>query len=197
MTGLDSIINQITDDAKQEAQEQLSSARAKADKILENAKANASREAQAVLLQGETRADDIRKRADSAAQLEKRNQMLVFKQQLIREAIDAARSSLENAAEERYFAVLLQLVSRFAQKGQGEMKLSAKDLARLPNTFEAQLREAAPQAEITVSKTPSDIESGFLLIYGGIDINCTFRAIFEDAYDELRDAAGKLLFTGA
>ena len=45
-----------------------------------------------------------------------------------------------------------------------------------------------------ISQAPADIESGFLLVYGGMDINCTFRAVFEDAADELRDAAGRLLF---
>ena len=197
MTGLETILSQIAGDAQQEADELLSAARGKAEEILAGAKEEASRQAQAVIRDGEKKAQDIRDRAASAAQLEKRNQMLVFKQQLIRDVIDSARASLEDAPAEEYFRVLLKLVSRFAQSGKGEMRLNARDLARLPAGFEAEVKKAAPQADLTISQTACGIESGFLLVYGGIDINCTFRAIFEDAYDELRDAAGRLLFPGA
>ena len=196
MTGLETILNQIAGDAQQEADGLLSEARAKAEGIVEAAKEEASAQAQAVIRGGERKAQDIRDRAASAAQLEKRNRMLVFKQELIREAVDSARSSLEDAPTEEYFGLLLQLVSRFAQEGKGEMRLNSRDLARMPAGFEADVKKAAPQADLTVSPTACEIDSGFLLIYGGIDINCTFRAIFEDAYDELRGAAGKILFPG-
>lgn len=194
MTGLESILSQIAGDARQEAEDLLSNARVEADKIKEAAKEHASKEAQAVITDGEKKAGDIRSRAESSAQLEKRNQMLVFKQQLIRQAIDSAQADLENAPDDRYFSVLLRLAAKLAPDGKGEMRLNAKDLARLPSQFENDLKRAVPGADITISKTPIDIESGFLLVYGGVDINCTFEAIFEDAYDELRDAAGKLLF---
>lgn len=197
MTGLETIISQIGGDAQREAEEQLTAARAKADEIIAAAKDEAARKAQAVIRDGEKRAQDIRERAESAAQLDRRNKMLAFKQQLIREAIEATRVSLENAGDEEYFGVLLKLVARFAREGKAEMRLNERDLKRLPAGFAQELKAAAPSAEITVSQAPCDIESGFLLIYGGIDINCTFRAIFEDADDELRDAAGRILFPGA
>ena len=51
--------------------------------------------------------------------------------------------------------------------------------------------------QVTISPKAHNVESGFLLVYGGVDINCTFRAIFEDAYEQLRDTAGRLLFPQA
>lgn len=194
MTGLESIINQIAGDGQSEAAEVLAEARKKAGEIAEDAKARGAEQVRAVLKDGERRAQDIRDRAQSAAELEQRNQMLVFKQELIREAVDAARASLENAPDEEYFDTLLTLYKRFAQEGRGEMYLNKKDIDRLPDDFLARMRKAVPQAEVTISPKPHKLESGFLLVYGGVDINCTFRAIFEDASDQLRDAAGKLLF---
>ena len=44
------------------------------------------------------------------------------------------------------------------------------------------------------SKTPCDLPDGFLLVYGGIDVNCTFDALFEAEADALQDIAGGLLF---
>lgn len=194
MTGLESILSQIDSDARTESEDLLSAARAKAEGLTAKAREEASQKAKAMLQDGERRAQDIRDRAASAAQLERRNDMLAFKQQVIREAIEQTRVSLENAPANEYFETLLLLAARSAQKGKAEMRLNRRDLDRLPAGFEDELKKAAPQAEITVSKTPCDIASGFLLTYGGIDVNCTFQAIFEDAEGALRDAAGKILF---
>ena len=194
MTGLEAILSQIESDARQEADELLSSAKAKVEEILVNAKEEAAKKSQEILQEGEKKAQDIRDRADSAAMLARRNNMLAFKQQVIREAIDSTRASLEKAPDKEYFEMLLQLAARFAREGKGEMRLNRRDLDRLPGSFEADLKQAVPQADITVSKDPCDIENGFLLVYGGIDVNCTFRAIFEEADGELRDAVGKILF---
>lgn len=194
MTGLESILSQIAGDGQKEAEELLSEAKAKAGEITQKAQEEAKEKAAAVLKDAERRAQDIRDRAQSAAELEKRNQMLVFKQELIREAVGAARESLENAPDGEYFETLLKLYRRFAQEGRGEMQLNKRDLTRLPDDFLARMRKAVPGAEVTISPQPHPIENGFLLVYGGVDINCTFQAIFEDAYDELRDAAGRLLF---
>ena len=53
------------------------------------------------------------------------------------------------------------------------MQLNEKDLARMPQDFSAQLKMAVPGTNITVSNTPCNIPDGFLLVYGGIDVNCT------------------------
>lgn len=197
MTGLENILSQIMDDAKRESNEQLAAAKAQAEEIITAAKEEAAKLAQAVLDDGEEKAKSIRDRADSAAQLERRNSMLKFKQQVIREVIEETRSSLENAPADEYFDIILKLVARFATAGEAEMRMNQRDLDRMPMDFAAALKQAAPETSITVANTAYNIESGFVLVYGGIDINCTFRAIFEDAEGELRDAVGKILFTAA
>lgn len=194
MTGLESILNQIAGDGQREAGEVLAQAQKRAGEIADEARAKGAEQVRAVLRDGERRAQDIRDRAQSAAELEQRNQMLVFKQQLIGEAVDAARRSFEEAPDAEYFDTLLALYTRFAREGQGELHLNQRDLDRLPDDFLARMRKAVPGAQVTISPKAHDVESGFLLVYGGVDINCTFRAIFEDAYEQLRDTAGRLLF---
>lgn len=197
MTGLETILSQITGDAEQEAAEQRSAAEQEAAELLAAAKEEAAKRTQAILQEGEQKAQEIRSRAESAAALERRNAMLSFKQQEIRNAIDSTRTALEELPDQEYFDLLVQLCARFAGEGKAEMRLNQKDLDRLPAGFEDTLKQALPQGEITISKEPCNIESGFLLVYGGIDINCTFRAIFEDMEGELRDAVGKILFPDA
>lgn len=194
MTGLETILNQINEDARREADEQTAAARAEADEIIAAAKEQAAKAAAEIIADGEEKAKSIRSRAESAAQLEHRNAMLTFKQQVIREAVDSTRGALENAPADEYFEVILQLVSRFAAEGSAEMRMNRRDLERKPGDFAEKLKAAAPKTDITISSEACDIDSGFILAYGGIDINCTFKAIFEDAEGELRDAVGKILF---
>ena len=73
--------------------------------------------------------------------------------------------------------------------------LNARDLARLPQTFEEQINTAIfERGAVQVSKTPMDIENGFVLVYGDIEINCTLRAVFDERMDNLKDLLRPLLF---
>lgn len=98
------------------------------------------------------------------------------------------------------FEVLPKLVRQNALSEPAVIKLNSNDLARLPADFQKKASDAAANgagAEITVSNEPANITGGFLLIYKGIDMNCSFDAIFEDAIDSLRDVAGDILFPTA
>lgn len=196
MTGLEKILSQISTDAKSSADEMITEAQAKADKIIADANAEAAKQAQQILKQGEGKTADIKQRGASSALFEKRNKLLAFKQAYIDNCIGSVRTSLENAPDADYFENLLSLVSLYAKKENGVMYLNEKDLARMPQGFAARAAAAAGHS-ITISDTPRPIDSGFLLIYEGIDINCSFRAIFEDKEDTLRDIAGQILFPEA
>ncbi len=179
MTGLESILAQITGDAAREAEKLLAQGREEAAASLADAKAEAEKKAQEILDQGEARALAIRERAASAAQLKQRNRMLAFKQQLIEEALAAGLSSLEEAPAEDYFAALLGLPPAMPSRARRRCASPPGDLRRLPADFPARLKEAAPQADIAISQKPWETGGGFLLVTGDIDINCTFQAIFE------------------
>lgn len=196
MTGLEKILRQITEEAQEEADRKRAEAQAQADALLDQAKAKAAQAGKDVQAEGERRAQEIRDRATSAAELVRRNAMLAFKQEVIREALEKALAEMENAPAEEYFSLLVELAGKNARPGKAQLCLNQKDLDRLPEDFQSRLKAAAPQAEITVSREPAAIDSGFLLVYDGIDINCTFRALFEDAEGVLRDRLSGLLFPG-
>ena len=87
MTGLESILAQITGDAAQEAEKLLAQGREEAAASLDAAKAEAEKKAQEILDQGEARALAIRERAASAAQLKQRNRMLEIGRASCRERV--------------------------------------------------------------------------------------------------------------
>lgn len=119
---------------------------------------------------------------------------MACKQQLIREAVSKVCASLENAPAEEYFSILLGLAARYGQPGKGVMTLNARDLQRLPGDFSEALAKAAPQGDIEISPAPGAMEGGFVLTYGPVQVDCTFASLFQEAYEQLRDAAGAILF---
>ena len=133
-------------------------------------------------------------RAASSAELDRRNAMLRFKQELIGQAVADADAALNNAPPEAYFAALAALYRRYAQKGDAVLRLNARDLARLPEGFLETLQEANPEGNVTLGEEPADIDGGFLLSFGGVDVNCSFSALIEAGESTLRDLCAKRLF---
>lgn len=74
------------------------------------------------------------------------------------------------------------------------MQLNEKDLAAHAAGFFGAAESCCAGTNITVSNTPCNIPDGFLLVYGGIDVNCTFASLFEAVGDTLQDLAGGMLF---
>ena len=59
------------------------------------------------------------------------------------------------------------------------------------------LRKKAAEAKkgtLTLSSEPKEMDGGFILVYGGIEENCTIRAMFTARHDEWSDLVQKILF---
>lgn len=192
-TGLDRIIERIREDAELRAGEAVAQAEADAEKTLAAAAETVEQEAAEKLEAAKKQAADADRRAESAAEFARRKAVLAAKQDAIRSVLEEARKRIAAMPDAEYFEVLLHLLQKNAAPGKAELRLSAKDLARKPADFDRKAAEI-PGAEITVSGAPAQIEDGFLLVYDGIDINCTFDALFAAQADELSDIAGRVLF---
>ena len=171
MTGLEQIIKQIEDDAAASA-------------------ASIRRDA-------EEKAAQIASRAESAAALQKRQSILAAKQQIIRELMDKSLRAMDALAPVDYFANIQKLVHKYALAQNGEIFFSQRDLDRLPKGFEQQLAQAVPAGgSLKISREPRNMEGGFVLVYGGVEQNCSFAALFDAARDSLQDKLHALLFAG-
>lgn len=170
----------IEDAASLSAANTLAAAETQAKKVIAAAEEKARKEAERIIAG-----------AKSAAELNARRDMLQTKVDLIDEALNKAQWYLHSLNTEDYFKVLFSLAARSRQNGVGEMHLNANDLARMPAGFLQQLG-----AGIKVSDEPYDIEDGFILIYGDIEMNCTFSALFAATREELKEKAAEILFGG-
>ena len=176
VSGLEGILAQIEGEARAAAQQTLAAAKARADE--------------------EQQAQDAVRRAESAAQLQRRRGLLAAKQALIAETLQAALQKLQALPDDEYFAALRTLAVRYAQPGQGTLYFSSRDLARVPQGYEAVLNAALGEGKsVCISPESRPIANGFVLAYGGIEENCSLSALFAADRDAMQDLAGSILFS--
>lgn len=197
MTGLDKILNHIEEDAKSSADKLIEDARHQAEAILAEAEKTSAEQAEASKAAASAAARDIEAKGRSAAQMQKKRRLLAVRQELIGSIIEKAHQSLHTLDDGPYFELLARMLDQFVLEGTGEIRLSARDLDRLPRDFQRTISAAAGKkgGTLTLSHTPCDIDGGFLLIYGGIEENCSFDAIFSAEQERLQDLLHTFLFS--
>lgn len=196
MTGLEKMKSQILNEAKATAEKKISEANAEAQEIISAAKAEAEKTTADISKKSEAAIASYKERVISSNDLQKRTKILSAKQEAIADVLSKAYESLESMESNKYFDMLLKMATKYAQPQDGEMIFSEADLKRLPKDFEEKVAEAAKAkgGSLKVSGESRNIENGFVLAYGGIEENCTLRAMFDAKKDELSDKVHRILF---
>lgn len=197
MTGLEKMIKVIEADAQANADKILAEAREESDRIISEAKEEAKQCAAKIAEKPASEIKVIMDRAESGARLVKRQMILDAKQKIINDIIQKAKRKLAGLSDKEYFDMILQMVRKYAYSQAGVIKLSKADLDRLPKDFEKSLElvlKDKENASLTVSDESVKIDGGFILVYGDIEENCSFDALFSDAKDELQDKLNAFLF---
>ena len=196
MTGLDKIIAAILEEARAEAQSALDAARADAERILAGQKEESDALCERIAADGALQAAEIERGCASAARLSRRKGLLEAKQAILSETMEEAHTRLYAMPRDDYFGLLIQMAAAFADPGEGELLLNEKDLLRRPAGFESELNAALGEGRrLKISENARPLDGGFVLKYGDVEQNCSFRAIFAARADELMDRARGILFS--
>ena len=196
MSGLDEILNIIDEQRIQNEESIIGAANQKAAAIRSEGEQKAQKAYSEQLEKGQTDAKRDFVNACASVDSDMKRKVLYSKVKLIDSAIEATLERLAKLPEDEYFAMLKRLAEQKLRKGSGVISLSANDLKRLPADFETDIRSSAEKlgGTLEISKKPADISDGFILSYGLISENCSFRAIIESERDEVRDTAAAKLF---
>lgn len=196
MSGLDEILNIIDEQRIQNEESIIGAANQKAAAIRSEGEQKAQKAYSEQLEKGQTDAKRDFVNACASVDSDMKRKVLDSKVKLIDSAIEATLERLAKLPEDEYFAMLKRLAEQKLRKGSGVISLSANDLKRLPVDFETDIRSSAEKlgGTLEISKKPADISDGFILRYGLISENCSFRAIIESERDEVRDTAAAKLF---
>lgn len=196
MSGLDEILNIIDEQRIQNEESIIGAANQKAAAIRSEGEQKAQKAYSEQLEKGQTDAKRDFVNACASVDSDMKRKVLDSKVKLIDSAIEATLERLAKLPEDEYFAMLKRLAEQKLRNGSGVISLSANDLKRLPADFETDIRLSAEKlgGTLEISKKPADISDGFILSYGLISENCSFRAIIESERDEVRDTAAAKLF---
>ena len=197
MTGLEKILKVIKDDATSAAEVVIAEAQREADEITSAAKAECLKKSAEIAAQSELDVKACFSRAESAALLQEKKLILNAKQQIINDVIINAKEALVILPDKEYFEVIVKMIKKHALDQSGQIIFSIKDRKRLPNDFETVIRTALlgkSGASLTISEETGDFDGGFILIYGSVEENCSFDALFFAAREGLQDKVCALLF---
>ena len=193
MSGLEKIISQIEYESNQRCNSIIEEANKKAEIIINSAKTEAEQISNDIAEQTAKKLENIHQSAESSAELAKSKILLKSKLEIIDEMLRKSLYEIKALDDKEYFEIIKSLILGNAKEGEGVLRLSSKDAKRLPKDFISSVNKELGDKKITLGEE-ADIEGGFLLIYGDIDINCSFDAIASSKRDELRDALNTLLF---
>ncbi|MCB6414333.1 V-type ATP synthase subunit E [Dorea acetigenes] len=197
MTGLEKMKNQILDEAKSLAEAKVSDAENQAQEILEAAKAEAAKTAAGISQKSEADVANYTERIASSIDLQRRTRVLSAKQEVIAEVLNKAYEKLKAMETADYFAMMMKILDKYVLAQAGEIYFSQADVNRMPADCRAEIEKIAKAkgGSLKICSQEKGIEGGFVLAYGGIEENCTLRAMFDAKRDELSDEAHRLLFS--
>lgn len=196
MSGLDKMKSQILDEANHSADKKIAEAKAKAEKILKEAEAEAEAQAETISNKAQADAENYIQRIESSSEMQRKQAVLRAKQDVIAVVLDKAYNKILNMETEAYFNMIRGMLNKYVLPEDGMICFSEEDLKRMPAGFEAEIQKAAASkgGALKLSKEAKEMEGGFILVYGGIEENCTVKALFDAKRDELSDKVQGLLF---
>ena len=173
----------------------LNDASAHVKKIISEAREKANKESSDIIAKANAEAKKIEAVSKSSAESITRNRYLEIRNAILNDIISAAYLEIEKFSDEEYFDMLKRLCIKNVLEGECEMHLSGYDIGRLPDDFEMSINsEIYEKGAVHICVTPGDIENGFILTYGDIEINCTLKAVFDENMDRLKDMLSTALF---
>ena len=197
MTGLEKILKAIETDARKEADAVIAKAKGEADEILAAARKEAELKSRQIAEKSEEDIKSVLSRAESSAALQEKKMLLDAKQQIISNIITSARNKLSELSGSQYTDIILSIIKKHAHNEQGRIIISDADRLRLTPDFTERLAETLtdkPGAALSIAEEKPAFEGGFLLVYGDIEENCSFDALFAEQRVKLLDKVNSLLF---
>lgn len=195
MAGIDDILNMIELQQQQTENTIVTAANRKAAAITQESKENAENAYKDSLKSSKERLAQSYDNKIASIDAEMKRKILACKVECIDSAIEKTLEKLDKLPDKEYFSVLEKILANKLRSGEGILSLSKRDLARAGD-FAKKADDLARKSGGTVklSDTAADIENGFILSYGLISENCSFRAIIEAEREDVRDTAARALF---
>ena len=176
MNGIEKITARIEEDGRAENEALLAQARAEAADIAAKYQAQAAAEAADLDARNKKAAAEREERLAGTAQMEARKAALAAKQEMVEKAYDLALQKLCSLPEEKYTAVLAELLVRASSTGKEEVIFSEADRRKVGKAAVEKANQEGGK-NLTLSGETRSIPGGFILRSGSVEVNCAFDTL--------------------
>ena len=194
MNGIEKITQRISADAQAEIDRVLGEARAEAEKIAAKYQAQADAEAADLDARNKKAAAEREERLAGTAQMEARKAALAAKQEMVEKAYDLALQKLCSLPEEKYAAVLAELLIQASSTGKEEVIFSDKDRRKVGKAAVEKANKDGGK-KLTLSGETRAIQGGFILRSENVEVNCAFDTLVRLQKAETAGEVVKKLFS--
>ncbi len=199
MSGANKLKEKILAEAGSQAADVLADARQKSSEILARGEGEAAAKKVSLLEQAAVQAGERRSRAQTIAELDARKAILAAKGKLIEDTFQQALTRLSLLDQKAYQDILFNMLLAAAQTGAEEVIVSQSDRARFTPEFLARVNQALTQqgkkGNLTLSAETSEMQGGFILRSGDVEINNSFDSILGIQRDQLEPEVAAILFS--
>ncbi|MBR7070611.1 MAG: V-type ATP synthase subunit E [Clostridia bacterium] len=189
MTAAEKILAGIMQSAEETAGERLTAAETQAAEIAQSAEAQAKQAAEEITAKAEAQVAIIHETGRSGAARIIRDALLQCRRAEIEATFETAKQEICALSDADYFDFLQSVLEATAAQS-GALYLNKRDLQRDTAAFAKQLSARG----ISLCEEPADIDGGFLLKNGEIELNASLTALFREKKSELVDGVNRVLF---
>ncbi len=194
MNGIERITQRISAGAQAEIDRVLGEARAEAEKIAAKYKAQADAEAADLDAKNRKAAAEREERLAGTAQMEARKAALAAKQEMVEKAYELALQKLCSLPEEKYTAVLAELLIQASSSGKEEVIFSEADRRKVGKAAVEKANKDSGK-KLTLSGETRPIQGGFILRSENVEVNCAFDTLVHLQKAETAGEVVKKLFS--
>ena len=193
MNGIERITQRIGAEAQAEIDRVLGEARAEAEKITARYKAQADAEAADLDAKNKKAAAEREERLAGTAQMEARKAALAAKQEMVEKAYGLALQKLCSLPEEKYTAVLAELLIQASSTGKEEVIFSDKDRRKVGKAAVEKANKDGGR-KLTLSGETREMAGGLILRDGQVEVNCAFETQLRVLREEMTAEIAAILF---
>lgn len=221
MVGLEKITQKIISDAQAHADAILAAARARVAEIEADCEQKKQELEQIIEAEAVKEGESVKMRAKSSIAMSKRDSMLSLRASLIDEAFEAALAQLialdPTAYREMLTGLLTKVICERSQSEQDSIRLYGEDIspakyevlmnkkdkdahgkAIIDGVRRATVGKLSPKVldKLVLSDRSVNIDGGFIIRCGEIELNCSLRVLVEGVRPQLETAVASVLFDG-
>ncbi|MBS6063568.1 V-type ATP synthase subunit E [Criibacterium bergeronii] len=197
MTGLDKILDEIKLKGQQKAKKIDEEAQKLSSEILQKAELALAQQKEEFAKQNEKFEKLELEKGLSSALSQKNKEILKSKQELIVEVIEDAKKYISNLDKDKSNEFWGKIAAKYAHKEDGIIKLNSKIQDQDKAAFVDSLNKALEQnskGKLTLSDDTIKSDTGFVMIYGDVEENCTLDAVMDNNQELLQDKLNEYLF---